>query len=956
MPRRTRRVPPSRAAAWVLNTLLVTLALLAALIGVRLPLAEEIARAAARAQGMAELHLRVTELHPQRLVVRDAALPDREWRARRIALTLDPGGGLAHLVRRVDADGIEAIVDLRRERPLHGLAVASGGPPKTAAEAGGIDFRLPSVSLHDATVRLLGTRADATLRFNSRLERRDDGKVQAALRGSAETAAGTLQVSLAGADLAGTPALDAEIDGPLDVAALPWPAAWPVRPSAGTADLRLTVDANLPALKEIAGIADLARGTATASLAVDAQGLALPPFTRAEVATTLRADLRRTAAVVGFTEPLRIATANLDAGVLTDLGLPAVAAELVGRTEMLTLAPWTPGGELLELRREGDAWRANGRGTLTAQLREGGRARLRAAVRGRPGFDGAPPELAADPLQLRLTELAAAGQKLAAADFDGRAAWGADGLTLPGKLATNFAAINLDGRRYSNVSANLPIRLNYKDDGLELRTTDSGRIRHPETLDMGGARLQPLDIRLARLRLRAGAAGWTGSATLDPGTLRLVQAGGLADGARITPGPVRLRLESGDGGPRVRARLNDARARLPALKLRASGIAADVQMGATGEPVGTLAIGRFTDGESPARFAPLGLRAVLRRAADQLIAAGTLRVLDRGVSAPFAGRHDLADGSGILRVRETRLNFAPGELQPAALSPVLERLSRVRGAVTLGTALRWANGTVETPARMTLDDVAFETPAARVEGLSGRIRMASLSPPMSKPDQTVTAERIVAGVPLTDVRARFRVTQTDGNRGTALVIDRVRGTLADGEVFLRDTTYRPGAAENTVTVRMSGLSLQALFDQLELQDVSGEGKLSGAVPVTIAADGVTVANGQLAAETGGVLRIDLARTGEALKQQSRPVRLMVRAMQDFRYETLALTVNRRPAEGLSLRVNMEGKNPAVLDGYPFAFNITLTGDIEPILLALREGRKLTTDLLQRALEADKGSR
>lgn len=956
MPRRTRRVPPARAAAWVLNTLLVALAVLAALIGVRLPLAEEVARSLARTQGLGELELTVSVLHPQRIVVRDAAVPARGWRARRIALTLDPVGAPTHLLRRVDIDGLDATLDLTERSANTELAAATGGAPKTTAEAGGIDLPLPSISLHDATIRVRHPGADATLRLQGRLDRRSDGNVQGALRGSAETRAGTLEVSLAGADLAGTPTLDVEIDGPVDVAALPWPAAWPVRATAGTADLRLTVDGELPPLSEISGLRDLAEGTAKASLRIDASGLRLPPYAKdAAVATTLRVDLRRTAAVLGLTEPLRVTAAELNGDALERLGLSPDAARFAASAETLILAPWTPGGELLELRRDGETRRLNARGTLRVQTRDGGRARLRAAVQGQPGLNGGAAELSAEPLALRLRDITAAGQELATADFEGRAAWGADGLVLPGTLTAKLAALNLDGRAYSDLSADLPIRLTYNDDRLELRTTDSGRIRHPDPVDLGGARLESLDVELARLRLRQNAGGWTGAATLDPGTLRLAADGGPANGARVTPGPVQLELRPDGAESGLRVRVDDARARLPALDLRAAGIAAELQSGGDSEPMGTLEIGRFADGESPARFAPLGLRAVLRRAAGQLIAAGTLRVLDHGVSASFAGRHDLAEGSGMLRVSETRLSFTPGELQPAVLSPVLDRLSRVRGEVTLETALRWADGAVETPASMTLDDLAFETPAASVEGLSGEIRMTRLSPPLSEPEQTVTAERLVAGVPLTDVRASFRVSQMADGSGTSLAIKRARGSLAEGEVFVRDTSYRLGAPENAVTVRVSGLSLKALLEQLDLKGVSGEGRISGAIPVTIADSGVTVADGQLAAETGGVLRVDLAETGEALKQQSRPVRLMVRAMQDLRYDSLALTVNRSLDEGLSLKVNLEGKNPAVLDGYPFAFNVTLTGEVEPILLALQEGRQLTTDLLQRALEADSES-
>jgi hypothetical protein len=306
----------------------------------------------------------------------------------------------------------------------------------------------------------------------------------------------------------------------------------------------------------------------------------------------------------------------------------------------------------------------------------------------------------------------------------------------------------------------------------------------------------------------------------------------------------------------------------------------------------------------------------------------------------------------MLRLSETEIGFAQGELQPRAISPRLDLLSRVTGSVTLQSTLRWTPTKVATPARLRLDKLDFETPTGRFENVNGRVRMTSLSPPVSAAGQTVTADRVVVGVPLSDVRARFAVVQADDS--TAFRIFRARGLLAEGEVFVRNTTYHVGAARNDVTVRIAGLSLAKLFDQLDITGVSGEGTLSGAIPVAITTSGVAVNDGQLAAETAGVLRIKLDRAGTALKQQSRPVRLMVRAMENFQYDTLALTVNREPAGGLSMRVEMDGKNPDVLDGYPFAFNIALSGDLEPVILALQKGRKLTTDLLQRALEADKG--
>jgi hypothetical protein len=56
---------------------------------------------------------------------------------------------------------------------------------------------------------------------------------------------------------------------------------------------------------------------------------------------------------------------------------------------------------------------------------------------------------------------------------------------------------------------------------------------------------------------------------------------------------------------------------------------------------------------------------------------------------------------------------------------------------------------------------------------------------------------------------------------------------------------------------------------------------------------------------------------------------------------------------LTLAIGLEGANPAVLDGYPFRFNINLSGELAPILAAVREGRRIGAELLQGGLGAQR---
>jgi hypothetical protein len=43
----------------------------------------------------------------------------------------------------------------------------------------------------------------------------------------------------------------------------------------------------------------------------------------------------------------------------------------------------------------------------------------------------------------------------------------------------------------------------------------------------------------------------------------------------------------------------------------------------------------------------------------------------------------------------------------------------------------------------------------------------------------------------------------------------------------------------------------------------------------------------------------------------------------------------------------------VLDGYPFRFNINLSGDLNQLLAALQAGQGLTAEVLERAMEVDR---
>ena len=72
---------------------------------------------------------------------------------------------------------------------------------------------------------------------------------------------------------------------------------------------------------------------------------------------------------------------------------------------------------------------------------------------------------------------------------------------------------------------------------------------------------------------------------------------------------------------------------------------------------------------------------------------------------------------------------------------------------------------------------------------------------------------------------------------------------------------------------------------------------------------------------------------------------MVRALEDFHYEDLSLSLEKNAEDDLTLLLSILGQNPAVLDGQPFRINLNLESNIGQILDAVGEGLELSKDLL-----------
>ena len=229
--------------------------------------------------------------------------------------------------------------------------------------------------------------------------------------------------------------------------------------------------------------------------------------------------------------------------------------------------------------------------------------------------------------------------------------------------------------------------------------------------------------------------------------------------------------------------------------------------------------------------------------------------------------------------------------------------------------------------------------------------MSRLRPPRSPPGQSLSVGALDVGVTIEGLKSRFRVLP---GRLPGAHLESLAFTLGGGRFSLRDTTVAPDSGRFAFDLEVEDLALERILPQIGIEGLSGQGGLSGTLPVQVL-DGsaVVIAKGRLGTSGPGILRYrsaalssSLPPDADALDLFRSPLDLAILALRDFHYDSLAITLDKEAGGRSKLFLELEGRNPALLEGSPFKFNINLTGNVNPILDAVRRGSALSDALLR----------
>jgi hypothetical protein len=360
----------------------------------------------------------------------------------------------------------------------------------------------------------------------------------------------------------------------------------------------------------------------------------------------------------------------------------------------------------------------------------------------------------------------------------------------------------------------------------------------------------------------------------------------------------------------LQARLSDADG---AIDLAGAGarLAADLR----------LTSGAASDLAPAKRFNPVRLAGGARLAGG--VWRGGLAVRDPAgrALADLTLSHAMDTGRGGVGIATGRLAFAPGGLQPAALSPLAAAIgSPAEGEASFTGRLDWTPAGSASSGVLDVPRLDFQSPAGRVGGLAGRLVFASLAPLVAAPGQTLRATEIAT--PLGPVRD---ASLTFGLDARALTVVGGEGAFGGGRVRVESLALplTPGAPIRGV-VRLEGVQLHDLVEASPFASrVDLQARVTGRIPFEAQGTKLRITGGDLHAVEPGRLSIQrTALTGVAasgaVAAPGAPTTpepgtdtftdFAYQAMENLAFSTLEASVTSRPDGRLGVLFHIVGKH------------------------------------------------
>jgi len=154
-----------------------------------------------------------------------------------------------------------------------------------------------------------------------------------------------------------------------------------------------------------------------------------------------------------------------------------------------------------------------------------------------------------------------------------------------------------------------------------------------------------------------------------------------------------------------------------------------------------------------------------------------------------------------------------------------------------------------------------------------------------------------------------------------LQLHRFDAGLLDGKLSAEKVKLElpasPGQLSWHIPLTLNNIDLERLLTILDVPGLSGNGRLSGQLPLVWTAAGVEIRDGRLSSQQAGQLRY-----ASQVPVTDNPG---LQALRDFRYSQFGLDLDYQADGRYALNMRLDGHNPEFYSGHPIAFKLKLDG-------------------------------
>jgi hypothetical protein len=434
----------------------------------------------------------------------------------------------------------------------------------------------------------------------------------------------------------------------------------------------------------------------------------------------------------------------------------------------------------------------------------------------------------------------------------------------------------------------------------------------------------------------------TGATAVAASLADVTVAAGPADTAlaQVKLPSAQASLTLGDNGMiALDATIDNAGATLPGLGAGAQGLAARLAASGDGTLSGSLS-GRVAATQPNGPSLPIaGTVGGTASTPNLTLSVGT--TLKASVTSKTA------------RIDMPPTEIGEGGIDLLRLMPGLATsASRLSGSLGFHAEADWSGAKIVSKGSITLKDVAATTPNFTVEGVNANVTLPSLNPLTIAEKQKLTTKVLNVGLPLTDGEVVFSM-----NRNRILNIDRAQWSVAGGTVGTYDQQLDLYGPDQHFGIVVRDLDLAQVLKLVNVNGLSAEGTLAGAIPLRRTKDTILVQHGVLQTRGEGVIRYDPADTPSFLQGQPGESTAILRdALKDFRYQQLSITIDGVLGGDEEIRMSLKGASPKLYGGVPVSLNINLSGALDSIARSSVEAYTRPAATIRKTLDKKTGEK